>query len=77
MTSELPAQGLIAGPSVADIRAGADTSTFEGWLTDPAALTLFDYWCRLVHQHGTVIKKIFDPAEISAGSKIFLMTVPC
>jgi len=54
------------GPSVADIRTGADISAFEGRLTSPEALALFDYWCRLVRQHGTVIKKVFDPTAVSA-----------
>jgi len=64
MTSELPAQGLIAGPSVDDIRSGADVSAFRRLLSDPAAGALFDYWRRLARRHGVAIKTLFDVTEI-------------
>lgn len=64
MSSDLPAQGLVSGPSVDDVQAGTDVSAFRRLLTDPGAVALFDYWCRLVREHGNIIKPYFDPIEI-------------
>ena len=73
MISELPAEGLISGPSVEEVRAGTDVSTFRHLLANQGALALFDYWCRLVHEGGVAIKHLFDPTEVpSALSSIYL-----
>jgi len=73
MSIDLPAEGLITGPSVEEVRAGADLAWFRQLLTEPAALALFDYWCRLVGEHGTRIKERFDPIEVpGALSSIYM-----
>jgi len=73
MTSDLPAQGLISGPTVEEVLAGADFAAFRGLLTNAGAQVLFDYWCRLVRENGVAIKHLFDATEVpSALSSIYL-----
>lgn len=73
MTSDLPAQGLISGPSVEEVLAGVDIEAFRRVLTNAGARALFDYWCRLVHEGGVAIKHLFDVTEVpSALSSIYL-----
>src|SRR3546814_725222 len=42
-------------------------------LTDEGALALFDYWCRLLREHGLRLKAAFDPTAVPrALSNIYL-----
>ena len=64
MAYDLPGQGLVSGPSVEEILAGSDVSAFCGLLSDEGASSLFDYWSRLVREHGPRIKAFFDPTQV-------------
>jgi hypothetical protein len=66
MNTELLTQGLIAGPTVDDVIAGADTSDFRELIGHDKARRLFDYWCRLLREHGLQMKPAFDPLEVPA-----------
>lgn len=73
MTSDLPARGLISGPSVEELLAGTDIAAFRRLLTNEGAQALLDYWCRLVRENGVAIKRLFDPTEVpNALSSIYL-----
>jgi hypothetical protein len=65
--------GLFVGPHIEEVLAGVDLSGFRAWLTDEGALALFDYWCRLLREHGLGMKVAFDPTAVShALSNIYL-----
>ncbi|MEO3428357.1 PAS domain-containing protein [Pelagibius sp. CAU 1746] len=66
MNSDLLAPGLIPGPSVEDILAGADTTEFRRLVGNDSALQLFNYWSRLLREHGLAMKQQFDPLEVPA-----------
>lgn len=64
MNTQLLAEGLIAGPSVREILEGADTTAFRNLIGNDKARQLFDYWCRLLRDHGLAMKAEFDPLEV-------------
>ncbi len=66
MNSELLAQGLVPGPSVDELLAGGDTTGFRSLIGNDNARQLFDYWCRLLREHGLAMKPAFDPLEVPA-----------
>lgn len=71
--AEASHEGLILGPSVDDILNARDLTTFRARLTDAGALLLFDYWCQLLLEHGSVIKPHFDVTQVpSALSNIYM-----
>lgn len=73
MRVEQLTQGLVAGPSVDEVVADPDLSAFRARLSDPGALLLFDYWGRLLREHGVAFKPRFDPTEIPAAlSNIYM-----
>jgi hypothetical protein len=73
MNSELFAQGLIAGPSTAEILAGTDTTEFRSLIGNAKARQLFDYWVRLLRERGLAMKQDFDPVEVpSLLSNIYI-----
>lgn len=64
---------LLAGPSVDDVTSGADISAFRARLDHEGALALFDYWCRLMREHGLPMKHMFDPIEVPCALATFYM----
>lgn len=64
MNAQLLAEGLITGPSVGEILAGADTTDFQRLIDSDKGRQLFDYWYRLLHEHGLAMKAAFDPLEV-------------
>src|SRR3546814_7526825 len=65
--------GLFVGPHFEEVLSGVDLSGFRTRLTDEGALALFDYWCRLLREHGLRLKAAFDPTAVPrALSHIYL-----
>ena len=56
--------GLFVGPHVEEVLSGVGLSGFYDRLTDEGALALFDYWCRLLREHGLGMKAAFDPTAV-------------
>src|SRR3546814_16251428 len=56
--------GLFVGPHFEEVLSGVDLSGFRTRLTDEGALALFDYWCRLLREHGLRLKAAFDPTAV-------------
>jgi hypothetical protein len=66
-------ENLFVGPSVEEILGGQDLAAFSARLADPNARLLFDYWCRLLREHGLAMKPHFDVTQIpSTLSNIYM-----
>jgi len=65
--------GLFVGPHLEEVLSGVDLSGLRARLTDEGALALFDYWCRLLREHGLRMKAAFDATAVPrALSNIYL-----
>lgn len=73
MTSGRHQPGLVVGPSVDEVTAGANLSAFRAQLDNEGAHTLFDYWCRLIRAHGVRMKHLLDVTEIPRALTIIYM----